>query len=213
MSTQSAGCRLIPSTGRWSTTWAARRALPDSPRPRTVWRGPVAPWQFRAVLVWALFALAGCEGDGPMVPTYPSVAGTYSGAMAGSAPLLKNPIGGGISWGTGTRVTIAVDFTLVIQQNGSVLSGTYSLDGTGTICSQDSVTCVIDTLDGAGTFTGSITEAGHLSVEFFSPGCSSTATWTGENAAGSFTLSGPYTVFDVDCSPLAQFSSNVVLFR
>jgi len=148
----------------------------------------------------------GSGSDSPTAPgpepTAPTIAGTYAGSMAGAAPVAD-----------GSTMTLALDFALSIAQDGTRLSGGYNLSGNGRQDFPDGTRSTMS-IGGGGTFTGTVTPAGAITVDFRTPGCPNRPNvWTGSAAPGSFTLNGTLEMLAATCLPVASFAAAVLFVQ
>jgi hypothetical protein len=147
----------------------------------------------------AVLALA-CGSDsptGPPQPTYPNIAGTYAGALAG------------ISQG----ITLQTTFTITITQSAGALEGSYSLVGT----LSDGVITV--PVQGTGTLTGTIAAGNNPSVNFTAtsglcPNIRSVYSGAYDSVNAVITLNGTLNVFDLNtCQIVLTYPGTIILRR
>lgn len=147
-----------------------------------------------------LFVLAACGGDngtGPDDTNYEVIAGSYAGEMAG------------VSQG----VALAADFSLTMQQNNGVITGTYAIAG--------AITDGLDVVDiqGTGTINGTIAEGNNPSVNLTLrvPACPSyQAAFSGtfDSANNRLTIIGPVDILDAsNCAIAIRYQMTLVLTR
>lgn len=159
--------------------------------------------KYSSLLLVLTLAACGDSTTAPEPEPFPVIAGTYTGTLAGSAPLAD-----------GRTLTIDIDFIVSISQTEGQLSGGYQLSGAGEACEAPDYACAGLSIGGGGTFSGQVTRAGQITVDFRSPGCPARPNvWRGSAAPGSFTLNGVLEFLSETCEPLARFQANVLFVQ
>lgn len=148
------------------------------------------------------FGFVACGGDGgtgpsaPAGPTFQSIAGTYNGALAGTAQ----------------GIALNAVFTLNINQSGGTLSGSYGMAGT----LNDGVSSA--DVSGSGTVTGSIASGENPSVNLtvHNGACpNDAATFSGayDSTNRKITISGPIDIYDTCGHTILTYQSTIILER
>lgn len=149
--------------------------------------------------VWTMslgLLAAACGGDGPTAPEpqYESIAGTYTGVMAGLTQ----------------GIALNADFSVTITQSSATLGGSWSLSGT----LNDGVLVV--GVQGTGTLNGTIAAGTNPSVNVVlsnaCPGYSAAFSGAYDSANRLLTISGPVDVLD-GCDVLLRYQGTILLSR
>jgi hypothetical protein len=150
------------------------------------------------VLSALVIGSAACGGNatGPST-TYDSIAGSYSGAMAG----------------TSQGIALSSTFSLTITQNGGTTGGSWALQGTLNDGFQ------IVNVQGTGTLTGTIASGNNPSVNLAvrTGGCPSyQANFSGayDSANHRLTITGPVEFFAANtCNVVLTYQATIILIR
>jgi len=149
-----------------------------------------------ALPVTAFVAVA-CSKDatGPS-PTYANIAGTYNGALAGTAQ----------------GVALQALFSITLTQSAGNLSGSYGLSGT----LNDGVNLV--TIQGAGTVTGTIAAGNNPSVNVtirtaLCPNYQAHFSGAYDSVNQKLTISGPVDILNNSCAIVLTYQSTIILSR
>jgi hypothetical protein len=138
--------------------------------------------------------LAACGGESTTSPTgnYADISGSYSGPIAG----------------TSQGVALNMMFSLTIAQNGGSISGTEAVVGT------------VNGIPGSGTgtFTGTIAAGNNPSVNLTAtdsdcPAYRETYSGTYDSANHRLTMTGPFPIFNPDCSVAFTASLTLILTK
>jgi len=138
--------------------------------------------------------LVACGADSATSPagSYADISGSYSGPISG----------------TSQGVTLSATLSLTIAQNGGSVSGTEAVVGTlnGTPGS------------GTGTFTGTIAPGNNPSVNLAvtdsdCPAFHQSYSGAYDSANHRLTMTGPFPIFNPDCSVALTYSLTLILSK
>ena len=150
----------------------------------------------RLLSLAALLVLPACGGDnGTGPPTFENIAGTYAGALAGTAQ----------------GVVLAATFSVTFTQSDGDLSGSWGLSGT----LNDGISIV--SIVGSGALTGTIASGQNPSINITvtNPCPNYQAAFSGslDSANNLITLSGPIDILDTNCVVVLTYPSIIILSR